>query len=184
MKSLLFSLAVALAGAATLALFSPNTAAASGAEAESVRLRVEVDRGVLPAETTEKAVIKIALDGIRPPRRELRPPVNLALVIDRSGSMGGDKIEKAREAALEAVRRLAPDDIVSLIAYDTNAQTLIPAQRVGNGRQLERAIRGLEVGGNTALHAGVTRGAAEVRRHIEDRRYARRMSLAGSALRW
>lgn len=164
--------------------FLPIAAAsgAGGATAESVRLRVDVDRGVLPADTAEKAVVKIALDGIRPPRRELRPPVNVALVIDRSGSISGDKIAKAREAALEAVRRLGPDDIVALVAYDTNVQTLVPAQRVGNGRRLEDAIRSLEVGGNTALHGGVARGAAEVRRHMEDRRFVNHVILLSDGL--
>jgi Ca-activated chloride channel family protein len=83
---------------------------------------------------------------------------------------------------LEAVRRLSPDDIVALVVYDTNVQTLVPAQRVGDGRRLERAISGIEVGGNTALHGGVTRGAAEVRRHMEDRRFVNRVILLSDGL--
>lgn len=162
----------------SLSLFAKS----ASSDQQPVRVVIDVDRNVLHAGTTERAVIKIALDGVKLPRREMRPPVNLALVIDRSGSMGGDKIERAREAALEAVRQLAPDDIVSIVAYDTTVETLVPAQRVGNGRGLEAAIRSLEPRGNTALYGGVVRGAEEVRKHIEDSRYISRVILLSDGL--
>ncbi|MEO7413457.1 MAG: VWA domain-containing protein [Opitutaceae bacterium] len=171
-------LAAALFGAVSL---SASVLRASSAS-EPVRLRIELDRSVLRAGSTQKAIVKVAFDCLPPPRSGRRPPVNLALVIDRSGSMGGDKIVNAREAALEAVRRLAPDDIVSLIAYDTRAETLVHAQRVGDGRRLEDAIRRIEIAGSTALHEGVTRAAEEVRRHLEDERYVNRIILLSDGL--
>jgi Ca-activated chloride channel family protein len=173
---ILLLFAAALISAASLAL-SAKTVNQSTATAGSVQLRIDVDRAVLPAESTERAVIKIALDAIRPPRSDRRLPVNLALVIDRSSSMSGEKIVKAREAALEAVRRLEPDDIVALVAYDSRVETLVPAQRVGDRRRLEAAICSIEATGMTALHGGVMRGAEEVRQHIEDRRYVNRIIL-------
>lgn len=181
MKRILLSVsAIALLGA--MSLVSSPTSVARESAAEPVKLHLDVDRGVLPAGTVEKAVVKLGLDCMRPPRRDLRPPVNVALVIDRSGSMSGDKIAKAREAALEAVRRLSPDDIVSVIAYDTRVQTLVHAQRVGHGRHLEQAICSIEASGNTNLHGGVTRGADEVRRHMEDRRFVNRVILLSDGL--
>ncbi|MDI1250820.1 MAG: VWA domain-containing protein [Lacunisphaera sp.] len=167
-------LAVALSG--VISLFAKSTVE------HPVRLSVDVDRRVLPAGSTERAVVKIGLDCLRLPPRGARPPVNLALVIDRSGSMGGDKIAQAREAALELVRRLGPDDIISIIAYDTRVETLVPAQRVGHAYGLEAAIRSIEAEGSTALYGGVTRGAAEVRRFIEDSRYVNRVILLSDGL--
>lgn len=160
--------AVALTGAT---LLSAKQAA------QPVRVTVDLDRTVLPANEANRSVVKIGLDCLQLPRREGRAPVNLALVIDRSGSMSGDKIARAREAALELVARLAPDDIVSLIAYDSSVETLVPAQRLREADGLEAAIRGLDARGNTALHGGVVRAAAEVRRHLGEGRHVPRIIL-------
>ncbi len=173
-----------LSSAAALAasFFPAATALQAKDLTPPVQVRIELDRDRLAAEAEETAIVKVRLDGARRLAPENRPPINLALVIDRSGSMSGDKIRHAREAALAAISRLGPDDLVSLIAYDSDVQTLVPACRVGTGEHLVRAIQGLEVGGNTALFAGVSQGASEVRKNSEDTRYSDRVILLSDGM--
>jgi len=141
--------------------------AAPSLAAPLVDCGLSLDRTVLPAGQREKAVIKIDLHVPDIPRGAQRPPVNLALVLDRSGSMSGDKIAKAREAALAALDRLGPQDLFSLVTYDHNVQTLVPPQSPGANRDwIERQIRAIGTGGNTALFGAVSQGAAEVRKHL------------------
>jgi Ca-activated chloride channel family protein len=168
----------ALVAAFVLSLQAPAFSAADAADrAPAVSLRVDLDRSVLAADTTEKAIVKICLDGVRLARPEARQPVNLAIVLDRSSSMRGERIERAKEAALEALQRLAPDDILSLVAYDSTAEVLVPARRVGDGRAIAGVIRSIGVTGMTALHAGVVLGGGELRKNIENPRYVHRIIL-------
>lgn len=98
--------------------------------------------------------------------RPQRPPLNVALVIDRSGSMSEDeKLANARRAALKLVSELRPEDTFALIAFDDRAQTLIPAQRALNRHKIEAAISALKPGGGTNIFAGLTLGYREVAKH-------------------
>jgi len=133
----------------------------------AVSCGVELDREVLPAGEPQRAVVKVTLDAPEPPPRADRPPVNLCIVLDRSGSMSGEKIERAKEAAIEALRRLEPRDLFSMVIYDTSVETIVPAQPARELEWIEGRIRQIQPGGSTALFGGVSQGAAEVRKHLE-----------------
>jgi Ca-activated chloride channel family protein len=127
--------------------------------------RVETDRAVVAADKPETAIVKVTLAADRVAPRE-RPAINLALVLDRSGSMNGDKIIRAREAAVEAIRRLDARDTVSVVIYDHEVETLVPAQSAKNIEWIEGRIAQITARGNTALFGGLSQGASELRKNI------------------
>ena len=149
--------------------------------ARPVICRVELDKEVLRAGEDQTAVIKVSLETTAPKAGE-RAPVNLAVVLDRSGSMRGDKLEKAKEAAITALRRLRSGDLFSLVTYDHRVKTIVPAQDAGNSASIERQIRKIRAGETTALFGGVSQGAAEIRKNLHDERYVHRVILLSDGL--
>jgi Ca-activated chloride channel family protein len=146
-----------------------------------VTCRVEADRSVLPADNPQNVILKITLDAPKVPENTTRPRVNISLVMDRSGSMGGTKIEMAKAAAIEALSRLGKDDVFSLVTYATDVTTRVPAQKVRETASIINAIKGIEAGGNTALFGGVSQGASEIRKNIEGD-YVHRVVLLSDGL--
>ena len=94
-------------------------------------------------------------------RQQLRP-LNLALVIDKSGSMAeADKMSRVKESLLELVSRLRDTDVLSIIVFDSEAQVLLPARTMTDREAVKREIRSIEPGSSTNLHAGLMLGYRE-----------------------
>ena len=94
-------------------------------------------------------------------RTDLRP-LNLTLVIDKSGSMAdSDKMSRVKQSLHTMLTKLRADDIISIVVFDTEARVLYPAARIGDGHELRRAIDCIEPGGSTNLHAGLMLGYKE-----------------------
>jgi Ca-activated chloride channel family protein len=148
-----------------------------GAQAKQVKLDVRLGTPVMEAGKKSTAFVKVGLIG-EAVRSTDRVPVNVAIVLDKSGSMSGDKLRKAKEAAMMAVDRLGPDDIVSIIAYDTSVRVIVPATKAADKQPILDGIARLTPAGNTALFAGVSKGADELRKFLDPNKVNRLVLLS------
>ncbi len=146
--------------------------------APEVRLRAELGTPVVLAGGTRTAYLKVGLTGFDLSDAKDRAPVNLAIVLDRSSSMSGEKIQRAKEAALMVVDRLRDDDIVSVITYDSVVEVLVPATRASDRATIRGRIARLDARGMTALFAGVSKGAQELRKFLSEDRVNRVVLLS------
>jgi Ca-activated chloride channel family protein len=139
---------------------------ASTASASQVTLQVGVSHPTLLANKKQTTFVRIALTGTDIEQGIKRPPVNVSLVIDNSGSMSGSKIEQARRAAVAAVNRLRDDDTVSVVVYNSTVSVVVPATKATDRESIIRQIESIQADGSTALFAGVSKGAAETRKFL------------------
>jgi len=99
-------------------------------------------------------------------RADLRP-LNLVLVIDKSGSMSdSDKMSRVKESLRTMLGKLRSEDIISIVTFDTNARVLYPASPIGDGQALRRAIDCIEPNGSTNIHSGLMLGYAEAKKYF------------------
>ncbi|VEP12109.1 von Willebrand factor, type A [Hyella patelloides LEGE 07179] len=83
-----------------------------------------------------------------------RLPLNLSLVLDRSGSMSGYPLTNAKNAAKKLVEYLTPEDHVSVVVYDDRAETIVEPQLVTDRKTIQKQISSIRAGGLTNLSGG------------------------------
>jgi Ca-activated chloride channel family protein len=121
---------------------------------------------MLTSNKIQTVYLRIGLTGFSIEQKKAAP-INVALVIDKSGSMRGEPIRRAKEAAMMAVDMLRPNDIIAVVTYNHSADILLPAGKAQEKELLKATIKKLLSGGQSALYDGVEKGAKEVRKFLE-----------------
>jgi Ca-activated chloride channel family protein len=91
-------------------------------------------------------------------------PANFSLVLDRSGSMDGEKMDNLKEAVGYVVDHLSDRDFVSITIFDDQVETLIPSQLAKNRDEIKRTLAGVIARGGTQMSDGLKVGLAEARK--------------------
>src|SRR4029453_7030352 len=108
-------------------------------------------------------VVRIRI-GVDPLERKARPPVNLALAVDTSGSMEGAAIAHAREACLNVLQSLRNGDRLSIVTFDTHAEVIVPSMVLDKKSRalVTSRIRAMQARGTTDMAGGLSAALGQV----------------------
>jgi len=109
--------------------------------------------------TREHGLIQLTAGGALAGRRL---PLNLCLVIDRSGSMEGEPLEYVKRACGHVVDLLEPNDVLSVVTFEEQVDVVMPARRVVNKALIKEHIGRIQPGNTTNLYDGIVAGASQV----------------------
>ena len=90
------------------------------------------------------------------------PPLNLCLVLDRSTSMQGEKMDILKATAVQLIRNLRPQDVLSIVAFSDRAEVIVPAAISLDKRKQEGSLQKIQPSGGTEIFQGLTEAGAKV----------------------
>lgn len=153
-----------------------HTGQSSVSIGDVVKLEAQLSNDFLAADRPGALSLLVDLQAIQSGKVE-RPTMAISLVIDRSGSMAGEKIRQARRAAKSLVSRLQDDDMISVVTYSSDYSLDLPLTRLeGQRGRINRIIDEILDGGGTNLAGGMQAGLESLR-GAQDRTLARRLIL-------
>ncbi len=124
-----------------------------------------LDYDVLTVQQPQKLYLVARLAAGASPSDQERRPLNLSVVIDRSGSMAGEKLDYTRQAAQFLVQNLSSRDILSIVLYNDRVETLISPEPVHHKDQITQRIDNIKSSGTTNLSGGWLEGCNHVARN-------------------
>jgi len=145
--------------------------------ANDVTLTCRLNKAYLPVMNTQQLVYVLIDTAMSAAMAQVQVPLNLSLVLDKSGSMQGKKIANLREAAKLVVERLGPQDTISIIAFSDRKYVIAPSQLVADKAELMLQIDRIRDGGGTAISGGMKLGLAELDKALAPDRISRMLLL-------
>jgi len=133
-----------------------------------MQLNAILDLDLIALESEDQISVLLEITAPPAPSTGQRAPSTLQLVLDRSGSMSGPRLEAAKQAIDALLARLDPTDNFGLVAFDTDVQVAVPAGPLTDIDRVRHLVRGLFAGSSTNLSGGLLRGIQEARR-VSDR---------------
>ena len=122
------------------------------------------DVDLVAEEVPSQRILKMAVTAPKASKDQARPMLNLGLVIDRSGSMHGEKLEYVKQAAMHVIDLLQEYDHLALVTFDEQADVVSPSVAINpnSHAEIKRKITGIQSGGSTNLSGGWLLGCQQV----------------------
>lgn len=132
-----------------------------------------LDYDVLTVDRPQKLHLMLQLTAGSAPDDSRRRPLNISLVIDRSGSMAGEKIDYTRQAAQFLVQNLGARDLLSIVLYNDTVETLLMPEHVQRKDIISQRIATIKASGTTNLSSGWLEGVKLVNQNLDPARLNR-----------